>query len=162
MDFDSILLLIFVFLLLLIFYEDFRDRSVHLFLFLSSISIGGYLFYIHSFFSFYAISLCYNLIFIIFLLGLIYLYAVFKLKKKIRDVFGFGDVLFFVVLGVSFPTVTFFILFIASLLFSLIIFLTLKSKMTDKTVPLAGLQALFIAVFLVINHLLNVMDIYMI
>ena len=70
-------------------------------------------------------------------------YAKLKLKTNLNTVFGLGDALFFLALCVSFPTVSFIIFFVFSLLFSLLLHFIFKNKAADKTVPLAGYMSLF-------------------
>jgi apolipoprotein N-acyltransferase len=54
--------------------------------------------------------------------------------------------LFFVCIAFSFSIVSFLFLFIFALLFSLLLYLVLKHRQTEKTVPLAGYMSLFFAV----------------
>jgi hypothetical protein len=136
------LLLLCVFFIIL--YQDCKDRKVYWFLypivgvlvFLLQISISP----VYS----VLINSGFNLLFVAVLLSVCYLYATFRLKKKLlKEVFGLGDVLFFIFIAFSFSIVSFFILFVFSLFFSLILHFVLKHKQTEKTVPLAGYMSLF-------------------
>jgi hypothetical protein len=71
-----------------------------------------------------------------------------------------GDLFFFILLAVSLPILSFLILFVFSLIFSLLIFILLKNTFKEKTVPLAGLQSLFLSLVLIANKFLITIDIY--
>lgn len=55
-----------------------------------------------------------------------------------------GDVLFFYAFALGFPTMTFVLLFVGAIFFSLLVFLILKMGRPMETVPLAGLMGLFV------------------
>ncbi len=65
-------------------------------------------------------------------------------KKFLNVSFGLGDLLFFYAFALGFPTMTFLVLFVSSILFSLLIFLLLKSSLKMESVPLAGLMGVFL------------------
>ena len=73
---------------------------------------------------------------------MITLYSTHKLKTSIKNVIGLGDVFLFIAISVSFPTVTFIVMFVFSLLFALILH-GILSKKENETVPLAGYMSLF-------------------
>lgn len=147
--------------LLIIFFQDLRARKVSLILFMI-IAIIGNITYVNKSTSsnilFYNISL--NIGFIAIIVLILYLYSIFFLKKNMRDSIGLGDILFFLTLAISYPTVTFLTLFSSSLIFSLILFLFLKPYLKNKTVPLAGLQALFLGIILIINKSFSIVNLY--
>jgi hypothetical protein len=87
-------------------------------------------------------------------------YASFVLKKKLSDTIGLGDILFFCVFAVSFPTYSFLTLFCCSFIFSLVMYLAFNSKFKKKHVPLAGFQALFLGLVLSSNMLFNFTNLY--
>lgn len=144
----------------ILFYQDMKDRKVYLWLLVSGIFIGGFIHLQYQNFIVFFATTCGNLLFITILFALLWLYAKLKLKKKIFEVFGAGDLLFFILLAVSLPTVSFLIVFVFSLLFSLLIFLLLKQRFTSKTVPLAGLQSLFLGLVLIANKVLVSVNLY--
>lgn len=84
------------------------------------------------------------------------------LKKALKNTFGLGDFLFFIILAIGFPTATFLVLFSFSLLFSMLLFFLLKHQLKHKTVPLAGLQALFICLVFIANWFFNFSNLYII
>jgi hypothetical protein len=139
------LMLIAVFFL--IFYQDYKDRLVYWFLY-PTVGILGFCVQLYYFAwqSIIAESLV-NLFFISTLLGISFLYAVFISKKKfLNESIGIGDVFLFLAATVLFPIVTFGVLLIASLLFSLTIHAAISyKKETKTTVPLAGYMSLFFA-----------------
>lgn len=132
---------------LLVFYQDHKDRKVYWFLYpiigslvfvlqMQSVSIYSSL-----------INTGINLMFMLFLLLVCYLYAKLKLKQPfLKEVFGPGDLLFFVFIAFSFSVVSFLSLLVFSLLFSLLLHFAMTYKQTEKTVPLAGYMSLFFAV----------------
>lgn len=92
-----------------------------------------------------------NLLLISAILLILWLHATYILRKKFINVsLGLGDILFFYAFALGFPTMTFIILFVGSVLFSLLMYFLIKGVKKIHTVPLAGLMSLFlIAVFLV-------------
>jgi len=75
--------------------------------------------------------------------------------------FGLGDLLFFYALAFGFPTVTFLVLFVLSILFSLFVFALLKTKKGTETVPLAGLMGLFLTGVLLVSFFPNAPSLYL-
>lgn len=96
----------------------------------------------------FIISIGINSAFLGILMVFLWGYTHYKIKKPLFTAIGIGDFLFFLMLAISFPSLTFFVLFASSLFFSLLLFLVLKPTLHDKTVPLAGLQALFLSLVL--------------
>jgi len=141
-------------------YQDFKDRKVTALLFLVLGCIGATLFYQTQFLEAFGISIGINLIFIAVLSVVLLSYIRFKMKIKVSQAMGFGDFFFFLALAVSFPTITFLVLFSCSLIFSLLLFLILKPRLKIKTVPLAGLQALFLNLIFVFNWFFNLINLY--
>jgi hypothetical protein len=141
MCFLKILLLSVFFLIL---YQDCKDRKVFWFLY-PTIGILTFILQIKVV-PFYSVlvNTGFNLIFVFILLLVSYLYAKFRLKKNLlKEVFGLGDVLFFLFITFSFSIVSFYILFIFSLFLSLLLHFILKHRQIEKTVPLAGYMSLF-------------------
>jgi len=138
-------LLMGVFFLVVI--QDCKDRKVYWFLY-PIIGILVFVLQMQSA-SLYPtlINSGFNLLFISLLLLVCYAYAKLKLRQPLlKEVFGLGDVLFFVCIAFSFSIVSFLILFVFSLLFSLLLHFALQYKQTEKTVPLAGYMSLFFGV----------------
>lgn len=151
---------LFLILLSIIFYQDLKERRVFLFILLITMVLGTFLYFKNSLLEIYLFNISTNLMLLLILMFIIYLYSKLKLKKSFFYSIGLGDILFFMVLAVSYPTMTFLILLSTSLIFSLILFLILKPKLTQKIVPLAGFQALFLFLILFINLVFSIVNIY--
>mgnify|MGYP000241731841 CR=1 FL=1 len=152
--------LLFIFLLGSLFYQDIKERIVSVWVLISGILTGGFIHYLYQQPIVFLSNIGINISFIVLIFIILWGYAKFKLKKKIFDVFGHGDLLFFILLAVSLPLLSFLMVFVFSLIFSLVIFILLKNRFTVKTVPLAGLQSLFLGLVLIANKLFSSIDIY--
>lgn len=157
----EVIICIFLLVLLLVFYEDYKERAVSLLYFLILFAFGGFLHYKN------CVSLpvfMYTILFNFFIIGvlvlILYGYTRYKMKQPLFETIGTGDLLFFGVLAIGFPSTTFLILFSTSLLFSSLIFILIKPKLQYKTVPLAGLQALFLFLIVFLNALCNFVNLY--
>ena len=129
----------------LILYQDVKERQVHWFLFPIVGILCGLLYYIESFPEMFFISILMNFMFIgVLTLGLL-LYAKIKMGTSIFKTIGLGDILLFIGLSVSFATVSFIVMFIGALIFSLILHLFIKRMKNITTIPLAGYMSLFFA-----------------
>ncbi len=80
--------------------------------------------------------------------------------KFLNVSFGLGDVLFFYAFSLGFPTVTFLILFVSSILFSLMVSLIQKRKNIANGIPLAGLMSLFLVFIFSIEFLPSLPSLY--
>ncbi len=149
-----------ILILIKIFIEDLRDRKVSLYLFLIAMLAGGYLHFNQGLHLIFLHVIFLNVSMLGILTVTLWLYTELKMQKKLRDTFGLGDLLFFIFLGISFPSATFFVLFSFSLIFSLLLFVILKEKLRSKKVPLAGFQAIFMGLVFVLNSLFRVIDLY--
>lgn len=152
--------IIFLLILGILFYQDIKERKVSVWVLISGFVVGGINHFSLQDSSVFFITIAINLLFICVIFGVLWGYAKFKMKQALFDVFGLGDLLFFVLLAISLPTISFLLLFVFSLIFSLSIFLLLKKRFTEKTVPLAGLQSLFLGLIIIINKLTNNIDLY--
>ena len=123
--------------------QDVKERQVYWFLFPIAGICCGILHYTSTLPELFAVSVLMNLLFVLLLLSVIFLYARLKLKARFKDVFGLGDLLLFVCLSVSFSTVSFIVIFISALIFSLLIHLSIRQKESKTSVPLAGYMSVF-------------------
>jgi len=128
-------------------FQDFRERQVYWLLFLFLAILLSSIFYCNTeeplVFLFH-IGL--NLLLVSLLVLLVWMYTRIILKKKfLGHSIGLGDILFFIALAVGFPTVTFLVLMVNSLIFSLLGYLILKNKL-QPSVPLAGFMAFFLGI----------------
>ena len=140
-----VLKLILIFLLFTILYQDCKDRLVYCFLYpmvgILALVIQYFILPVNSI----LLNIATNLTLVLFLLLVCYLYT--KLRKmEFNNSFGLGDVLFFVFISFTFSTISFFVLFIFSLFFSLLLHIVFSQKDREKTVPLAGYMSLFFGV----------------
>lgn len=123
-------------------YQDFKDRLVYWFLYpligVLAFSIQFLIVPINSI----MLNIISNLALVLFLLLVCYLYARVR-KLDFANSFGLGDVLFFVFICFTFSIISFIVLFIFSLIFSLLAHFVLSKNSNDKTVPLAGYMSLF-------------------
>lgn len=144
-------------LLLLLFIQDWKNRSVQLILFplllLVLVCRGAYTQSITSILTYWT----YNVSFLLFHLLLVTIY--FSLKKRklvwlLSGMVGWGDVLFWLVVCTCFSFIHFILYFISSLLVSLvsqIVFICTIKEEHRKMVPLAGIQAAFLAFLLTLR-----------
>ena len=123
-------------------FEDLKDRYVYWIWFPIIGVSSGYLLYQNVPQSLFFETLLYNLGFISVLIGIIYIYATYKLKMKRSKTFGLGDGLLFIALTFSFPFRSFLVVFVFGLVFSLLLHVILK-KSKIEFVPLAGYMSLF-------------------
>ncbi|KAA2216554.1 hypothetical protein [Maribacter flavus] len=131
--------------LALIFLQDLRNREVWWFLFpLVAFLMGG----IHLLSSDFEVTLSHfliNSIVITIIVAVLGLYTRFIHRKTFLNVsFGLGDLLFFYAFALGFPTVTFIILFVASILVALLWSLVYLNRNSKGTIPLAGLMSSFL------------------
>ena len=134
------LLLLVVFTI--VFYQDFKTRLVYWFLYpiIGILAFGIQLYNVPIPVAF--LNLGFNLLFVTLILGVAFLYIRFR-KLAFLNSIGIGDVLFFAFIASTFSIVSFVVLFVFSLFFSLILHFVLSNKKEQQTVPLAGYMSLF-------------------
>jgi len=146
--------------LFLIVIQDFKERQVYLWLFFLTGTTMALLHLNNSMIQPFLLNIGINLLVIFIIISVLYFYATMKMKKSLQHTLGLGDILFFMVLAIGFSTGTFLVLFTFSLIFSLLFFLAIKSNLKYKTVPLAGLQALFIGLVYIANWTFKITNLY--
>ncbi|MBO9572273.1 MAG: prepilin peptidase [Chitinophagaceae bacterium] len=139
----------------IILYQDFKERSVSWIAF-PVLLILGVLF--NLFQKQQLKTLFYNsfvnlaLVMLQFLFVFIYFYMRTRSRNFIDKQIGLGDILLIICACFFFPPMTFFLFFILSLFFSLVVFFLVfrysEKQRTLKTIPLAGLQSLFLPFFI--------------
>lgn len=146
------LLLISVFAIVL--YQDFKNRLVYWFLYpiIGVLAFVIQLYNVPTTIAFFNLGV--NLLFITLILGISFLYTRFR-NLNFAKAIGIGDILFFVFVSGTFSIVSFFVLFVFALLFSIILQQVLINKEKDQTVPLAGYMSLFFGVVYAITFLSN-------
>lgn len=154
---DLLLKIVLIILFILIFIQDYKDRLVYwlLYFFVGVASLCLQL----SFFlwQIVATQVFLNCCFILVLIATIFLYSnFFKKQKFLNHSIGVGDIFLFFSTAFMFPTITFIVLFIFSLIFSLTVhMLLIKKKSMHITVPLAGYMSLFFSSVIFISLFLE-------
>jgi len=129
----------------LIAYQDIKDRAVYWILFPIVGLLMGLLFYKNVSSSVYIIGVQINLIMVTTILSILYIYTTFVRGKVFLNVsIGLGDILFFYAFAFGFPTITFLLLFVSAVLFSLILSQVKIKNAIPKTIPLAGFMSVFL------------------
>jgi len=149
---QAILIAVFI----VVFCQDTKDRMVYWFLY----PICGMLCFAiqaaHVGFQPALFNSLINLGFIAIILLSAYIYSVTVMKRPfINGSIGLGDVLLFLSLCFTFTTITFVILFVFSLCFSLLLHLYLKNRSSHNNVPLAGHISLFFSVVYIASFFLE-------
>lgn len=129
----------------LVFYQDLKERKVFWFLFPIIAVSSAFLMYSNMFETLFLTTIILNVSLIILLLLTVFIYAKLKLKTALSKTFGLGDGLLFFALAFTFSSISFFILFVFGLIFSLLLHLFFKSSSKFETVPLAGYLSFFFA-----------------
>jgi hypothetical protein len=140
--------------------QDLKERKVYVWLFVLCGFLLGFLHFKEVFYQQFFLTALINCCTVLVIVLMLFTYSKIVLKKSFKNTFGSGDVLFFLILAIGFPTATFLVLFSFSLLFSMVLYFLLKNNTIHKTVPLAGLQALFICVIFIVNWIFNFSDLY--
>lgn len=159
---DLLLKTALIFTLVLVATQDIRERKVYWFLFPIMGFLVGALHFQNTLEELFWISVVLNTAFVAFLLLVVYLYSKFKLKVSVKETFGLGDTLLFVALIFTFSTVSFLIIFIGSLLFSLVLHVLIKKHNKTNDVPLAGYMSLFFLFAFIANWSNLINDLYFI
>ncbi len=147
-------------ILFLIFYQDMKERKVMLLLLVILFIVSGLLHSRFQVLEYFLLNIAINFCVVACILFILFLYTRFMMKTKLFTVFGMGDLLFFLVLAVSFPTPVFLVMFSSSLLFAFIISTVLKKTAHNKAIPLAGFQALFMMLIMISNLIFKFTNLY--
>jgi hypothetical protein len=141
---NALLLLRFLLLITLaaIFWQDMKDRMVSWVLYPIAAILFSAVFILNTNFFVALTQSAVNLVLTAIVLFVSYVYVVIA-KKTFSQNIGIGDLLFFISISLGFATIPFVILFIFSLVFSLVMHITFKNRTPHPTVPLAGYMALF-------------------
>ncbi|RXP46187.1 hypothetical protein EC396_14350 [Lutibacter sp. HS1-25] len=151
-----------LFVLATINYQDFKERKVYVGLFLLAFCMLTFLHYSEvNTIQFYT-AIAINGSIVLSIMGVLYLYSKWVLKLEFKEAIGVGDFFFFAIIACAFPTGSFLVIFSSSLIGALCLFMIVKNKLKDKTIPLAGLQALFLGLLLITNWIFNFTNLYLI
>lgn len=147
---------ILIVLLLVVFYQDYKDQLVSWYLFPLIATAFGINFYvmIGEHLSYFLYSIAFNCCMVLLILLVLFLYSRLKMKMQFINItFGLGDILLLFAVAVGFPSYTFLILLSFSILFALICHFALKKRYTYRTIPLAGYLSLFFSVVLLVDYI---------
>ena len=147
-------------LLFWVFYQDLKERKVMLFLLLGLLVLGGFLYSQFQLLELFLIHISINMTVVGCILLILFLYTKWVMRRKLFEAFGLGDLLFFLILAVSFPVPTFLIVFSSSLVFSFMVYMVVRPSLKEQTIPLAGFQALFVLLIMTSNLIFNFTDLY--
>jgi hypothetical protein len=147
--------------LCLITYQDFKYRAVSwiLFAMLAILCICLHLLFNQSWEDFGRQALINN-IFLLIQVSIAFVLLFFKNNRKKVDMkskIGLGDILFLIAVSFLLPFMVFAIYYLGSLVFSLLIYffiLRRSQEPVNKTIPLAGLQAIFLAICIIFSFIL--------
>ncbi|TMM52148.1 hypothetical protein FEE95_20895 [Maribacter algarum] len=147
----------------LIAFQDFKERMVSWILFpVIGFLLGLLYIWNTSFEQFYPFVFT-NMLLITGIVLALFVYTKYVAQMKFLNVsFGLGDLLFFYAFALGFPTITFLILFVGAILFSLIVFLVSKGKQEKDTIPLAGLMGSFLIVVTLVSFFPNTPSLYIV
>lgn len=145
-------LLIIIFAIVL--YQDFKSRLVYWFLYpiIGILAFAIQLYNLPTAVAFF--NLGFNVLFVAIILGVAFLYVRFR-QLNFSNSIGIGDILFFIFISGTFSIVSFLVLFVFALLFSLLLHFVLNNKKEYQTVPLAGYMSLFFGAVYVMTFLYN-------
>ena len=146
-----------------IFYQDFKSRSVTWILF-PIIAAAGVLYsiYYSGSLSILIKNFAINIGFLLLqylILKIIFQIMKRKMKSQPESTIGIGDILFLLVCALFFSLVNFILFYCISLLFALALHflfkITFNKRFYQKTIPLAGFQALFLFIYIWLNEIMN-------
>jgi len=129
-------------------YSDLKDREISLYNLFLLIICSLYLGYIKTELEFFLINTGLNILFIGIQYSVLMLYLQLRYKEG-KYIFskwiGIGDLFFFIAISPLYNFSNFVPIYLGCLMLSLCLFLVFRTKL--KTIPLAGLSALFIILF---------------
>ncbi len=144
-------------------FQDFKERAVTLLVFPLIAILLAFLHMYHVGLEFFLFFALYNILLVSGVMAILWLTTKFLLKKRFLDVsFGLGDMLFFYAFALGFPTLTFIVLFVGAIGFSLFVFSILRIIYKVETVPLAGLMGIFLIGVILYSFLPNSPSLYLI
>lgn len=147
----------------LIAFQDFKERAVVWVLFPIAAVLLAIICLQHTSWEQYVILAITNSILVSCILLILFLYTTYIARKKFINVsFGMGDLLFFYALALGFPTITFILLFVGSIFFSIVIYAFTKKKQQENTVPLAGLMSIFLIGVVLFSFIPNTPSLFII
>ena len=150
----SFLTLFLIVVLIFVFFQDLKNRTIHVGLPIAVFLLSVFINYLSRDLELKFIA--YNMAFILInIIGLV-LYFSFKNKRFINPIdrfIGLGDLVFFLAITPLFHLKVFMLFFIFGLLFSLLIHMVFVFFKQKKTIPLAGYFSLFFIINVIIKDI---------
>ena len=135
-------------------FQDIKERMVYWFLFPMVALFLGFAFWQQSNPELFLVFSLTNLFFVSTILLISFLYTKYVTRKPyLNHSLGLGDLLFFYALAFGFPTLTFIVLFVSALIFSLVLHTVFGTSQEKSSVPLAGYMSLFLMVLFLLSHI---------
>jgi len=142
-----------LFLLAVLIFQDFKSRSVYWYIF-PMIFIAGLVLNYIEYRSFFFRQLILSQLFLVIQLILVTIYFSVKNKKLVNitdSQIGLGDILFLLSITPMLTTLNYIFYYISSLFFALLFYgIYALLIRTEKTIPLAGIQAIFLSGLLIL------------
>lgn len=138
--------------LLIMLWQDWKYRRIHVLLPLLVFAIGMYL--MNGFVNYKAILV--NALFFIIVLSFLVVYMSIKAKAFLNPLahyFGLGDILFYLAITPFFNVKQYAVFFISSMLFAVLMQVSLKKHSNHNTVPLAGFSSLLLFMVMIVDVL---------
>ena len=149
----EIALLCLCFILLFVFFQDWKYRRIHVMLPVIIFILSLYITHLQTFL---LKNIFLNGAFFLITLVILVLYMSIKNKQFLNPFehyFGLGDLLFYLAVTPLFLLPNFILFFILSMIFALALQVIFKKIIQENTVPLAGFSALFLFIILVKDYL---------
>ncbi len=147
--------------IVVIVFQDLKERMVHWVLFpLVGVFLGALYLRQTSFIN-YVVNVGSNIILVGALIFLLWVYTkILRRQDFLNASLGLGDILFLCAFALGFPTVSFIVLLAFSLCFSVLAFVVLNYFVNAKTVPLAGFIGLFLLGILLLSNIPGFVSLY--
>lgn len=139
-------------LLLVIAYQDFKERAISLWVFIVLFLLKS-VFYVFKLTTFDEIALAINLCYLGILFLMVFLYFFLRYKKdsinRIKNSIGSGDIVILVYLAFALPSLFFMVFIQLGIVLSLLTHLVIRFFGNQKLIPFAGYLAIIYAVTLI-------------
>jgi hypothetical protein len=136
--------------LLLVFFQDWKYRRIHVILPLIIFVLSCFILRANQ--TEFINNCVLNLVFFLFTLCLLTIYMSVKNKRFLnpfQNYFGLGDLLFYLAITPLFILKNYIIYFVFSMIFSICLQIGLKKIIKEDTVPLAGFAALLLFIIII-------------
>ncbi|MGB5170845.1 MAG: hypothetical protein WBN11_03985 [Eudoraea sp.] len=142
-------------------FQDLKERIVYVFSFLL---LGIYLTLLclhHVTWQQYILWISVNVLMVSLVLLILFIYTKWYTDRVfLNESFGEGDLLFFYAFALGFPTYTFMLLFVGASLFSLVVYIFLKTRKNMDSVPMAGLMGIFLIIVILLSAIPGAPSLY--